>query len=192
MTNDTRLDSIDRSIIETVRAIAKPEDQFVELIGALIARNPKLQGDDSRGSEDQQAVRTIAELDMQLQNGGLMQFFWNCPQLVEHVSPSLRRVGIAELADHFDKAVEQLAGSIDSFVEHREGNGLEDFIAAAEENDFEWFDDIYLGDFDRKSDRWSGLVEQMYQCSVSFILANLDAFVRPSGGDTAIRTPRAR
>ena len=179
--NDTRLDKIDPSLVSKVRAMPKPYDQFVELVDALIAHNPKLTYGEPADSEAQRAIATIATLDMHVQNGGLMQLFWNCPQLAEHVSPALRLIGAAALAEQFDKAIEQLAGSIDSFIQRREADGLDDFVAAAEDNDVEWFENLYFGEHNRTTGRWSGLVEQMYERSVSYMLANLKAFVRPRG-----------
>jgi hypothetical protein len=174
---DERLERLDPSLLDRVRVIGRPYDQFIALVDALIGRNPHFTYPDLPASESQRALAVVATLDAQIQNRGLLQFFWNCPQLVEHVGPALRRVGAAALAEEFEKAVEQLAGGIDLFVKRRGHGKVDDFLAEAEEEDFEWFEDAYFGERDRGADRWSGLVEEMYQKAVGLTLGHLGEFV---------------
>lgn len=178
MKSDTRLDTIDAALMQRIRAAAKASDQFFALHTVLITRNPNLTNDELTGSEAQRAITSIAILDGQIQNGGLLQFFWNYGYLAQSVSPALRLIGFPTLADKFDKAADQLAENAAEFLEHREGDSVDDFADAAEEVDFTWFEREYFGEFDRTADRWSGLVEQLYQHSTSYMLDNLDAFVR--------------
>lgn len=156
---DIRLVRVDRSLVTRVQAMAKPRDQFGELVTALIEQNPHMTQAEPPDSQAHRAIAAIALLNIEVQNGGLIQFFWNRPQWAEHVSPALRLVGADALADQYDKAVEQLAEGIDGFVRHRERGDVDDFAAAARDQDLEWFDRLYFGEFDRTTDRWSGLVE---------------------------------
>ena len=82
-----------------------------------------------------------------------------------------------ELATAFGAALVQLAGNVDAFIEARRTDSLDGYLDAVEENDFEWFEDLYFGEFDRGSERWSGLVEGMYAGAVGYVLDNVAGFV---------------
>lgn len=179
---DTRLPDLPATFLRDVRSRPKCSGQFVELVDVLIDRNAKIQDvlandEFSRMTAPQRALAALSRFDVQLQNGGLFQFFWNCPQWVEHVHPALLAVGVPELAKAFMKAVKQLGLGIESFVAQRQAGSVDAFLEAVEDNDFEWFEDAYFGEFDESADRWSGLVERLYEGSVGYVQRNLDGFV---------------
>jgi hypothetical protein len=107
---ETRLASLASSFTESVGSMPKPRDQFYELADVLIDRNPGIGNDSSRLTEPQRVLAALARFDVELENGGLLQFFWNCPEWVEHVRVALVLIGAFELGEAFGKAVEQLAG----------------------------------------------------------------------------------
>ena len=176
MANDARLSNLPASFLDRVRAMPRTYDQFVELVDVLIDCNSRLRDPASRYSRAQRVLTALSRLDVQVQNGGLLQFFWNSPQWVEHVHPALIAIGAEELAKIFKRAVVQLAGNIDAFIEARRSDTVDGYLEAVSENDFDWFDDAYFGEFDRTTNRWSGLVEGMYCRTVAYVLGNIDEF----------------
>jgi hypothetical protein len=70
-----------------------------------------------------------------------------------------------------------LRGGIDAFVERREKGDVDAFLEEAGDDDFEWFEDEYFGEFDRTTNRWSGFVEEMHVRTVAYVLKNIGEFV---------------
>lgn len=183
---DTRLPELNRAALEQIKAIPDPYDRFHHLIGALVYSNPKVQerldstaGPEPGLTEGQTALATLVQFDNQILNGGLTQFFWNRPGWVEHVEPALLLVGMEDLAKVFCKALEELAGGVEDFAERRAKDTIEAYLEAAEDLDFDWFDDEYFGECDVSApQQWPGLKDRLYENAVSYALANLDRFVQ--------------
>jgi len=92
-----------------------------------------------------QNLYLAAILDMEIQNGGLLQYFVNCgPESASRVSQSLRAIGLEAMADLYD---EFLAGheinpmDLSAF----ECESVEDFIALCERYpESDDFDNAYM------------------------------------------------
>jgi hypothetical protein len=177
------LPALPGGLLDELRRQPDPHAQFVELADALIDQNPsvrqRLHATDGLGSgltEPQRVFATLTRLDGEIMNGGLTQFFWNRPGWVEHVESALRAVGASELADAFVRALAQLAGNADSFIKQRKKDSIEAYLEADDDLDLEWFEDLYFGEFDRATGRWTGLVDGLYTATVAYVLAHLDSF----------------
>jgi len=62
----------------------------------------------------QRVLSTLTCFNSQVLNGGIFQFFCNCPRWAIHVEPALRAIDFPELADAFGKAIAQLSDETDS------------------------------------------------------------------------------
>jgi hypothetical protein len=73
----------------------------------------------------QKTLATIALLDVEVPNGGLLQFFWNCPGWVDEVSPALRNLGLSTLADVYERSIADLVAEFGTYSEFRKRGTLE-------------------------------------------------------------------
>jgi hypothetical protein len=85
-----------------------------------------------------------------VRNGGITQFFWNCPDLVIAVSEALTALGQSELATAYEKALASLVGNMEAWSNLRNQSEAdpeefwEPFQASYELLDLNWFDDSYF------------------------------------------------
>ena len=129
----------------------------------LLYKNEQLQGvlqqfvgrlDDSecwnRLSQGQRILSSLAALDGQVKNGGVAQFFWNCPDLIFPATDALAELNYSELSAAFEKALESLIAKKDKWLELRNqsrsdsANFWGPFQATYDLLDLNWFDDAYF------------------------------------------------
>lgn len=158
---ETRLPSSEIGSVH--RALRRKEvwEQFYALADVLLWRNEAVSDllDPTNGPTEQPnicqiAFATLAMLDMQVMNGGLLQFIGNCPGWLDHVPPSLRSVGFPMLANLFEHSMSDMIGQIDAFAEFRKRHSLEDYAECAGEFNFREFESAYFrqeGDIQVKS-----------------------------------------
>ena len=126
---------------------------------ALIYDNEKLktcfekEGTEWRSelTQGQRMLHALGAFDDQVQNGGVTQFFWNCPDLVFEVSDGLKVLGPAELKEIYDRALEGLVGKKDDWAKLRKqafrdpaNPNWEPFQRSYDMLDLGWFDDAYF------------------------------------------------
>jgi hypothetical protein len=70
----------------------------------------------NRLTQGQRILYSLAALDGQVNNGGITQFFWNCPDLVFPASDALAALRYSALSVAFDKALGSLIGKKDKWV----------------------------------------------------------------------------
>lgn len=115
----------------------------------------------------QLAFGTLVNLDIQVPNGGLLQFFWNCPRLVDHTPGALRLMDLTELAEAFERSTAGLMAQIGTYSEFRIRNSLEAYSQCAGEFSFEDFDSAYFK-----------CGEQVYAKTTEYISDHLAEFVQ--------------
>lgn len=132
-----------------------PIDTYYE---ALIDRNERL---DHRFFEDAEQLKKLTPgqrmliqlgtFDSQVKNGGVTQFFWNCPESIFDVADWIEYLGISELQANYDRALESIVGKKDQWLALREewvkgGNNPngETFRQTYALLDLGWFEDAYF------------------------------------------------
>jgi hypothetical protein len=104
----------------------------------------------SQLTQGQRVLYSLAALDGQVLNGGLAQFFWNCPNLIFEAQDALRVLAEQELARAYDQALGSLIGNQHAWLElRRQAGGDPDdfwrhFEASYDVLDLSWFDDAYF------------------------------------------------
>jgi hypothetical protein len=139
----------------------------------LIASNDKLREMDDefpRGVSDisflrhltrgQKLLLLIGGFDGQVKNGGITQFFWNCPERVFAVRDAIEFLGPPELLELYERAMESLIGKKDRWLALREecysrpgGPAWEPFRKTYDLLDLDWFEKAY---FDKRGYNDSG------------------------------------
>jgi len=161
--------------IARIRQIAGDEDQFEELSDLLLLGNSAIVS--VAESEDgplpimtppQRVLSTLKCFNTQVLNGGIFQFFCNCPRWAIHVEPALRAIDFPELADAFVKAIAQLIDETDSVASQKNLDALDWNRDATEGHNLEWFNDLYFANW----------LEIFYTKSVAYIYSNLSGFAR--------------
>lgn len=169
--SDAEFDSIPNKFVpRTVRlqdpSLASPQTAVWILSGycrKLLEKNEKLQEvlpqfagkfDDPECrnclTQGQRILYVLSAFDGQVNNGGITQFFWNCPDLIFEVSEALQLLGETELAQAYDKALESLIGNKDEWIQLRSqssndpSNFWEPFQKTYDLLDLSWFDDAYF------------------------------------------------
>jgi hypothetical protein len=71
-------------------------------------------------TQGQRVLSDLATFHGQIQNGGLEQFFWNCPHLILEIPEALTAVGEGELRTVYEQAVSQLTSQQDLWLALRE------------------------------------------------------------------------
>ena len=94
---------------------------------------------------------TLNALDGQVNNGGITQFFWNCPDLILEVPDALKAIGEVELLELYDKALGQLITQQHNWIDLRkqwckdsDNPKWETFEASYELLNLGWFDTAYF------------------------------------------------
>jgi hypothetical protein len=101
-------------------------------------------------TQGQRILYSLAALDSQVKNGGITQFFWNCPDLIFPASDALTALNYPELSVAYEKALEGLIGNKDKWFELRNqsssdpANFWAPFQATYDLLDLSWFDDTYF------------------------------------------------
>jgi hypothetical protein len=134
-----------------------PIDGYYE---ALIDRNERLHHrffEDAKHLKElttgQRLLIQLGTFDSQVKNGGITQFFWNCPDSIFDVADWLEYLGPPELQANYERALEALVGKKERWLALREewakggeGPDWELFRQSYELLDLGWFEDAY---FDR-------------------------------------------
>jgi hypothetical protein len=107
----------------------------------------------NRLTQGQRILYSLAALDGQVKNGGITQFFWNCPDLIFPASDALAALNYSELSVAYEKALESLIGKKDAWLDLRKqssadsANFWEPFRATYDLLDLNWFDDAYFDQY---------------------------------------------
>jgi hypothetical protein len=117
-------------------------------------------------NNSQLTLETIALLDLEVPNGGLLQFFWNRPEWSERVPGSLRSIGLPVLADVFDESTADLIKQFGTYSEFRKRDSLQAFSECANEFCFEEFDTAYHTHEDK-----------LYAKAIEFVSEHLGDFI---------------
>jgi hypothetical protein len=142
-----------------------PIDGYYE---ALIDRNERLGHQFFEDAEQlkqltigQRMLIQLGTFDSQVKNGGITQFFWNCPESIFDVGDWLEYLGVPELQANYDRALEALVGKKDRWLALREewakgrdNPNWETFQQTYELLDLGWFDKAYFDkhDYDEKQE----------------------------------------
>jgi hypothetical protein len=153
------------------------DESFYALVEMLLWRNEavasRLDAGINRGiipedelNDSQLTLETVALLDLEVPNGGLLQFFWNRSAWADRVPASLRSIGMPALADAFERCTAELISRVGSYSEFRKRNSLQAYSECASEFSFDEFDSAY-------HDRG----EEVYAKAIEFVSQRLGDFV---------------
>lgn len=121
-------------------------------------------------SESAQAMYIAAIFDMEVQNGGLCQFFVNCgPSYAEKVGDTLKMIGLEPMGVLYESFLSDNQidpTDLDSF----RSNTVDDFIAQYERYPFDSFDDAYM-------DLWGEL--DFHNAMLRYANAHPEGFLQP-------------
>lgn len=98
----------------------------------------------------QRILYALSALDGQINNGGVTQFFWNCPDLIFPAYDALTALGYSELTANYEQALERLLGQKARWSELRQqavsqpDTFWETYQTLHEELDLDWFDEWYF------------------------------------------------
>jgi hypothetical protein len=126
-------------------------------------------------TEGQRILYLLSSLDGQVENGGVCQFFWNCPRLVFGVPDALESIGEHSLRQQYNKALEALIGGTDDWIELRKrasddpANFWTPFQESCDLLDLGWFDDAYFQTYRQ------GLISRL----VDHVRTHRHEFIRP-------------
>jgi hypothetical protein len=112
-------------------------------------------------------LETLALLDLEVPNGGLLQFFWNRPAFADRMPVSLRSIGLAVLPDVFERSTAELISRVGTYSEFRKRDSLKAYSECASEFSFDEFDSAY------HEHR-----EQLYAKTIEFVSQHLSDFVQ--------------
>lgn len=124
-------------------------EKLAELLQQFVGRmdNPECW---NRLTQGQRILYSLAALDGQVKNGGITQFFWNCPDLIFPASDAIASLNYSELSVAYEKALDTLVGNKDTWLDLRKqssgdpANFWEPFQATYDLLDLTWFDDAYF------------------------------------------------
>jgi hypothetical protein len=117
-------------------------------------------------NDSQLLLETIALLDLEVPNGGLLQFFWNRAVWADRVPASLRAIGLPGLADAFERSTAELIARVGTYSEFRKRDSLAAYSECASEFSFDEFDSAYCDH-----------AEQVYEKTIQFVSQHLVDFV---------------
>jgi hypothetical protein len=174
---DTRLPAHEIDAVRRCFERKHSDGRFYALAETLLWRNKgvanRLDTAIARGvvpedelNQSQLTLETVALLDLEVPNGGLLQFFWNRPAWADRVAVSLRSVGLPALADAFERATAELMSRVGTYSEFRKRDSLQAYSECASEFSFEEFDSAYLEHG-----------QQVYAKTIEFVSQHLGDFV---------------
>ena len=119
-------------------------DQFEELYFRMIDNYPD--PDDAsfpKYSAAGRALFVVLMFDMEIQNGGLCQFFWNCGVSYAKLLPdALKTVGMSDVADLYESFLSDNNITLDVIASYRERDP--EYAEAYGWYDYDAFDDPYM------------------------------------------------
>jgi hypothetical protein len=174
---ETRLPTTELDAVRNCFHRNRLDESFYALVEMLLWRNEavasRLDAGINRGiiPEDelngsQLTLETVALLDLEVRNGGLLQFFWNRFAWGDRVPASLRSIGLPALADAFERSTAELISRVGTYSEFRKRNSLQAYSECASEFSFDEFDSAY---YDHG--------EQVYAKAIEFVSQRLGDFV---------------
>jgi hypothetical protein len=174
---DTRLPAHEIDAVRRCFEHKRPDERFYALSETLLWRNEavatRLDAAIAREmvpedelNDSQLTLETVALLDLEVPNGGLLQFFWNRPAWADRVPVSLRSIGLPALADAFERSTVELISRVGTYSEFRKRDSLQAYSECASEFSFDEFDSAY---------HEHG--EQVYAKTIEFVLQHLGDFV---------------
>jgi hypothetical protein len=137
---------------------ADADDPIDGYYDALIDRNKRIDHRFFGESEQlqkltrgQQLLIRLGTFDSQVKNGGITQFFWNCPEWIFEVADDIEFLGATELLGNYERALEALVGKKDRWLALREewakgqdNPRWETFQESYGLLDLGWFDKAYF------------------------------------------------
>ena len=185
---DYRL-SVTAGALKQLTLQISPDYRILELHDALIAGNPAIDDIDAQWNSltaGQKLLVRVATFDSQLLNGGLEQYFWNCPHQAVDLVDDLRALAVTELSERYESALQELGDEKSEWLELRarfSGMGGDDFdliSRAAELLDFSDFNSSYLGDWSDDAGQgrraWNDLLGVAL---LRYVSSHADEFCRP-------------
>lgn len=170
---ETRLPATEREAVQQCFRHKYADEQFYELAETLLWRNQavvnlldRINGFAEGLNTSQRTFATVAALDLQVPNGGLLQFFWNCPGWVDDVPVSLRTVGLLTLADVFERSSTELMAHMGTYSEFRKCESMQSYSECASRFTFDEFDAAYYAHKD-----------EVYLKGTAFVAQHLSDFV---------------
>ncbi len=132
-----------------------PIDGYYE---ALIDRNERLHHrffEDAKHLKElttgQRLLIQLGAFDSQVKNGGITQYFWNCPDSIFDVADWLEYLGLPELQANYERALEALVGKKERWLALREewaaggdNPSWESFRQTYDLLDLGWFEGTYF------------------------------------------------
>ena len=89
------------------------------------------------------ALFVVLIFDMEIQNGGLAQFFWNCGVIYAKLLPdALRSTGLSDVADLYESFLRDNDISLDFIASFKES--VPEFVQYYEWYDYDSFDEAYM------------------------------------------------
>ena len=165
---------------------------------ALIDRNKRLGHQFFEDAEQLKKLTTgqrmliqLGVFDSQVKNGGITQFFWNCPESIFDVGDWIERLGVPELRDNYERAVETLFGKKNRWLALREewiksgdSPSWESFRQSYELLDLAWFDDAYFDKYGyNEKQEWVRQVRGLHHV----LLTRLAEYVRTHPGEFIVQ-----
>lgn len=146
-----------------------------EWLGRFISRfdDPQCRAGLTQG---QRILYSLGALDGQVENGGITQFFWNCPDLLVEASESLNLLGESELGQAYDKAFNSLIGKKEEWIDLRAQACRESHIywepfqKSYELLNLEGFDDAYYQTYG------PALIARL----VDYVKSHTEQFIKPA------------
>ena len=174
---DTRLPARQIDLVRKCFEREHPDERFYALAETLLWRNEsvasRLDAANTRGvvpendlNDSQLTLETVALLDLEVPNGGLLQFFWNRPAWADRVPVSLRSIGLPGLADAFERSTAKLISRVGTYSEFRQRDSLQAYSECANEFSFEEFDSEYFQ-----------YAKQVYAQTIEFVSQHLSDFL---------------
>jgi hypothetical protein len=174
---ETRLPATELDAVRSCFHRKHLDESFYALAEKLLWRNEavasRLDAGRAQGTvpeeelnDSQLTLQTIALLDLEVPNGGLLQFFWNRPAWVDRVPVSLRSIGLPALADAFERSTVELFSRAGKYSEFRKRDSLQAYSECASEFTFDEFDSAYHDHG-----------EQVYAKTIEFVSQHMRDFV---------------
>jgi Domain of unknown function (DUF4375) len=174
---DTRLSAHEVDAVQHCFEREHPDERFYALAETLLWRNEavasRLEAANAHGivpkgelNHSQLTLETVALLDLEVPNGGLLQFFWNHAAWADLVPESLRSIGLPALADAFERATAELIARVGTYTKFRKKDSLQAYSECASEFSFDEFDSAYHQH-----------AKQVYAKAIDFVSQHLSDFV---------------
>ena len=153
---ERRLDITDAEFAALVQSLPN-RYRMIELQDRLIDRNDRIRDverDWTKLTAGQRMLFLLAQFDMEVQNGGVDQFFWNQPGRIFSVYDSFVTLGEAKLVSAYESVLNELSDQDESWLALRErftgqsNEDLELFLDARELLNVEAFDHAWYGEWD--------------------------------------------